>query len=91
MERERLATVNRNVRNYADRRFDVAKYTRMVPSLKEEGVEKYFPHFEKLAQSMGWPKDMWAHLIQSTLCGKARDAMPMADVADYEKFCVKGV
>ena len=28
----------------------------MVPPFEEEGVEKYFPHFEKLAQSMGWPR-----------------------------------
>ena len=88
LERERLAAVNRNDRNDDDRRFDVAKYARMVPSFEEEGVEKYFPHFEKLALSMGWPKEMWAHLVQSKLSGKARDAylaMPMADVSDYEK------
>ena len=88
LEREKLVAVNRKESRNADRHFDVAKHVRMVPPFEEEGVEKYFPHFEKLAQSMGWPREMWAHLIQSKFSGKARDAylaMSMADVSDYDK------
>ena len=88
LEREKLVAVNRKESRNADRHFDVAKHVRMVPPFEEEGVEKYFPHFEKLAQSMGWPREMWAHLIQSKFSGKARDAylaMSMVDVSDYDK------
>ncbi|XP_030835976.1 uncharacterized protein LOC115921856 [Strongylocentrotus purpuratus] len=88
LEREKLVALNRKESRNADRHFDVAKHVRMVPPFEEEGVEKYFPHFEKLAQSMGWPREMWAHLIQSKFSGKARDAylaMTMADVSDYDK------
>ena len=88
LEREKLVAVNRKESRNTDRHFDVAKHVRMVPPFEEEGVEKYFPHFEKLAQSMGWPREMWAHLIQSKFNGKARDAylaMSMADVSDYDK------
>ena len=87
LEREKLAA-NKHDHNVADRHFDVAKYARMVPPFQEEGVEKYFPHFEKLAQSMEWPRDKWSSLVQSKLVGKARDAylaMSMGDVSDYDK------
>ena len=82
LEREKLAA-NKHDHNGVDRHFDVAKYARMVPPFEEEGVEKYFPHFEKLAQSMEWPRDKWSSLVQSKLVGKARDAylaMSMGDV-----------
>ena len=90
LERERLAAGNRNDHNVnvADRNFDVAKFARMVPPFEEEGVEKYFPHFEKLALSMEWPREKWASLVQGKLVGKARDAylaMSMNDVCDYDK------
>ena len=87
LEREKLAA-NKHDHNVADRHFDVAKYARMVPPFEEEGVEKYFPHFEKLAQSMEWPRDKWSSLVQCKLVGKARDAylaMSMGDVSDYDK------
>ena len=87
LEREKLAA-NKHDHNVGDRHFDVAKYARMVPPFEEEGVEKYLPHFEKLAQSMGWPRDKWSSLVQSKLVGKARDAylaMSMGDVSDYDK------
>ena len=87
LEREKLAA-NKHDHNVNDRHFDVVKYAMMVPPFEEEGVEKYFPHFEKLAQSMEWPREKWASLVQSKLVGKARDAylaMSMGDVSDYDK------
>ncbi|XP_072182228.1 uncharacterized protein [Diadema setosum] len=54
LDRERIAAinVNRSDRYENERYFDVAKFARMVPSFKEDGVEKHFPHFEKVAQIM---------------------------------------
>ena len=55
LAREKLAA-NKHDHNVAYRHVDVAKYARMVPPFEEDGVEKYFPHFEKLAQSLEWPR-----------------------------------
>jgi len=54
--------------------FDVSKYVRFVPPFQEKEVDKYFLHFEKVASSLLWPKEMWTLLLQSSLLGKARKA-----------------
>ena len=53
--------------------FDVSKHIRFVPIFSESEVDKYFLHFEKVAQSLKWPKESWTLLLQSSLVGKARE------------------
>ena len=36
--------------------FDPARNIRLVPPFQEKEVDKYFAHFEKVADSMNWPK-----------------------------------
>ena len=36
--------------------FDVSKHIKFVPSFSEMEVDKYFSHFEKVAQSLKWPR-----------------------------------
>ena len=36
--------------------FDVTKHIRLVPPFQEK-VDKYFPHFEKVAENLKWPKE----------------------------------
>ena len=50
-------------------------------------VDKYFSLFEKVAQSMKWPKDAWTLLLQSGLVGKVRavySALSVEDSGQYE-------
>ena len=54
--------------------FDVTKQVRFVPPFQETEVDKYFLHFEKVASSVSWPKQVWTLLLQSSLLGKAREA-----------------
>ena len=54
--------------------FDVSKQIRFVPPFQEAEVDKYFLHFEKIASSLEWPKEMWILLLQSVLLGKVREA-----------------
>ena len=49
--------------------FDVAKHIRLVPPFQEKEVEKYFLHFEKVAENLNWPKEHWTLLLQSVLIG----------------------
>ena len=51
---------------------DVSKHVKFAPSFTETEVDKYFQHFEKVAQSLKWPKEVWTLLLQSYLDGKAR-------------------
>ena len=51
--------------------FEVTKYIKLVPPFQETEVDKYFLHFEKVAESLKWPKEYWAMLLQSVLLGKA--------------------
>ena len=53
--------------------FGVAKHTRHVPPFQEKEVDKYFLHFEKVAENLNWPKEHWTLLLQSVLIGKARE------------------
>ena len=40
---------------------------------KKKEVDKYFLHFEKIAENLNWPKEHWTLLLQSVLIGKARE------------------
>ncbi len=67
-------------------KFDVSKHIRMVPPFQEKEVDKYFPHFEKIATSLKWPTDVWTLLLQSVLLGRAREvytALPVGRSSDY--------
>ena len=47
----------------------------------------YQAHFEKVVQSLKWPKDAWTLLSQSGLVGKARavySALSVEDSGQYE-------
>ena len=67
--------------------FDVSKHIKFVTSFSEMEADKYFSHFEKVAQSLKWPKDAWTLLLQSGLVGKARavySALSVEDSGQYE-------
>ena len=53
--------------------FDVTKHIRLVPPFQEKEGDKYFLHFEKVAENLNWPKEHWTLLLQSVLIGKARE------------------
>ena len=40
---------------------------------QEKEVDKYFAHFEKVADSLNWPKESLVLLLQSVLVGKAQE------------------
>ena len=69
--------------------FDVSKHIRLVSPFQEKEVYKYFIHFEKIATSLEWPKEVWTLLLQSVLLiGKAREiysALPVEKSAQYEE------
>ena len=46
-------------------KFDVSKYIKLVPPFHEADVDKYFLHFEKVAQNLEWLKKHWLMLLQS--------------------------
>ena len=56
-----------------DSAFDPARNIRLVPPFQEKEVDKYFAHFEKVADSLNWPKESWVLLLQSVLVGKAQE------------------
>ena len=68
--------------------FDVSKHIRLVPPFQEEEVDKYFIHFEKIATSLEWPREVWTILLHSVLVGKAREiysALPVEISARYDE------
>ena len=76
--------------------FDVTKHIRLVPPFQEKEVDKYFLHFEKVAENLNWPKEHWTLLLQSVLIGKAREIYTQLGVEQshhYEtvkEFILKG-
>ena len=67
--------------------FDVSKHIKFVPTFSETEVDKYFLHFEKVARSLKWPKELWTLLLQSSLVGKAREiysALSIEESCQYD-------
>ena len=69
-------------------KFDPTRHVKLVPSFQEKEVDKFFAHFEKVAKSLDWPKEVWTLLLQSVLIGKAQEvysALPIEQSTDYDK------
>ena len=67
--------------------FDPARNIRLVPPFQEKEVDKYFAHFEKVADSLNWPKESWVLLFQSVLVGKAQEiygSLSVEQSSNYE-------
>ena len=68
--------------------FDVTKHIRLVPPFQEKEVDKYFLHFEKVAENLKWPKEHWTLLLQSVVIGKAREIytqLSLEQSSNYDK------
>ncbi|KAL2078791.1 hypothetical protein ACEWY4_026476 [Coilia grayii] len=68
--------------------FDVTKHIKLVPPFVEKDVENFFLHFEKVALTLRWPRDVWPLLIQSVLTGHAQQifvSLPHARSSDYDE------
>ena len=64
-----------------------ARNIRLVPPFQEKEVDKYFAHFEKVADSLNWPKESWVLLLQSVLVGKAQEiygSLSVEQSSNYE-------
>ena len=67
--------------------FDPARNIRLVPPFQEKEVDKYFAHFEKVADSLNWPKESWVLLLQSVLEVKAQEiygSLSVEQSSNYE-------
>ena len=68
--------------------FDPARNIRLVPPFQEKKTDKYFAHFEKVADSLNWPKESWVLLLQSVLVGfKAQEiygSLSVEQSSNYE-------
>ena len=67
--------------------FDPARNIRLVPPFQEKEVDKYFAQFEKVADSLNWPKESWVLLLQSVLVGKAQEiygSLSVQQSSNYE-------
>ena len=68
--------------------FDVTKHIRLVPPFQEKEVDRYFLHFEKVAENLKWPREHWTLLLQSVVIGKAREIytqLSLEQSSDYDK------
>ena len=67
--------------------FDVTKHIRLVPPFQEKEVDKYFLHFEKVAENLKWPREHWTLLLQIVVIGKAREIytqLSLEQSSDYD-------
>ena len=53
--------------------FDVTKHIRLVPPFQEKEVDKYFLHFEKVAENLNCQKSTGPYFCIVFLIGKARE------------------
>ena len=66
--------------------FDVTKHIRLVRPFQEKEVDKYFLHFEKVAENLKWPKEHWTLLLQSVIIGKAREIYTQLTVEQSSSY-----
>ena len=67
--------------------FDVSKHIQFVPSFQEQEIDKYFLHFEKVATSLEWLRNIWTLLLQSVLVGKVWEiyaALSLDQCSEYD-------
>ena len=66
--------------------FDITKHIRLVPPFQEKEVDKYFLHFEKVAENLKRPKEHWTLLLQSVIIGKAREIYTQLTVEQSSSY-----
>ncbi len=68
--------------------FDVGRHIKLELPFSEKDVEIYFSHFERVATTSKWPKNVWTFLLQSVLVGKAQEAysaLSLERSTDYDE------
>ena len=66
--------------------FDVTKHIRLFHSFQEKGVDKYFLHFENVAENLKWPKERWTLLLQSVIIVKSREIYTQLTVEQSSSY-----
>ena len=66
--------------------FDVTKHIKLFPPFQEKEVDKYFLHFEKVAENLKWPKEHWTWLLQSVIIGKAQEIYTQLTVEQSSSY-----
>ena len=87
LELKKLETESKVSHTDSECKFDVTKFIRLVPPFQEKDVDQYFLHFEKIANSLKWPKEFWCLLLQSVFVGKAREIysqLSVVQASDYD-------
>ena len=51
---------------------------------RNRGGQILFLHFEKVASSLSWPKEVWTLLFQSALLHKARAVLSLDQSSDHD-------
>ena len=58
----------------------------MLPNTSDSFL--HFPHFEKVAENLNWPKEQWTLPLQSVVIGKVREIytqLSLEQSSDYDK------
>ena len=76
LQREKLAIERDKISRDKQERayFDPSRVCKLVPPFKEQDIDQYFTHFEKVASNLERPKESWTSLLQTAFTGKARQA-----------------
>ena len=65
LQREQLAIERDKISRDKKERayFDPSRVCKLVPPFKEQDIDQYFTHFEKVASNLEWPKESWTSLF----------------------------
>ena len=82
------AKLDKHGSSSSSEKFDATKNIRLVPKFQETEVDKCFLHFEKIAESLKWPKESWTLLLQSVFIGKAREIYSSLSIEQCHSYDV---
>ncbi len=83
--KERKAQLSQQERKIL-KKDQIVRSMSLVPKFDERKVEKYFLMFEKVAESIKWPRDMYCLFLQSVLTLKAKDICCALSTAQCAKY-----
>nr|XP_054592949.1 uncharacterized protein LOC129159780 [Nothobranchius furzeri] len=55
--------------------FDISKCISLMPTFRETEVDSYFVAFERIAETLQWPRGVWSLLLQCKLSGRALEVL----------------
>ena len=75
-------------KNLKETLFLAVKYQLQRKGVLKTDASKYFTHFERIATTLNWPREMWPLLLQCVFTGKAQEVLSALSIDQAKQYDV---